>query len=209
MTHKLVLALSISILTALPMIACSSADVADPIGKAESAVTSLQIRARTRYLSPDGACGDEKGTNVCTFDFGAPNPTEILTAVSHDRVELTYLVRPDFLFARGGLAVKEAIPLDEETTNTLGLPPGTMVQPQFAPLTGGEDGEPVTVSLNVGTVLVAAPKNETFEPATRAACCSNNGDIKICTNCTGGNSSETPPFHGSWCCINSIHFNPI
>ncbi|APR81917.1 Hypothetical protein A7982_07266 [Minicystis rosea] len=204
MTKKL--ALAISILTALPMHACSSAEVADTIGTAESAVTNPRVGARTRYLDQDGACGD-KGTNVCSFGFGATNPTEILTAVSHDRVELTYLARPDFLFSRGGLAVKEAIPLDDETTITLGLPPGTMVQPQFAPLTGGDDGEPVTVSLNVGTVLIAAPNHETFDPPMRTACCSD-GQVKICANCTGGNSGENPSFAGSWCCFNSIHFNP-
>ncbi|APR76704.1 Hypothetical protein A7982_02051 [Minicystis rosea] len=205
MTKKL--ALAISILTALPMLRCSSAEVTDPIGQAQSAVTGPQIGTRTVYLEQDGACGDTKGTNVCSFGFGASDPTEILTAVSRDRVVLTYLTRPDFLFGRGGLAVKEAIPLDDDTTSELGLPPGTMVQPQFAPLSGGDDGQPVTISLDVGTVLVAAPDHETFDPPMFTRCC-DDGQIKFCRGCTGGNSNETPAFSGSWCCANSKFFNP-
>ncbi len=99
MTKKL--ALAISIHDRLPMLACSSAEVIEPIGQAEGAVTRPQIGARTRYLEQDGACGDTKGRTSCTFGFGATDPTEILTAVSSDRVELTYLTRPDFLFTRG------------------------------------------------------------------------------------------------------------
>ncbi|MCP3100792.1 hypothetical protein LZ198_18130 [Myxococcus sp. K15C18031901] len=198
-------ALAISVLTSLSLLACNSTDSVDPIGQHESAATSPSVGARTRYLDKDGGCGD-KGTNVCSFGFGTTDPTEILTAVGEDRVELTYLEKPDFLLGRGGLAVKEAIPLDEATTSALGLPEGTMVHPQFAPLTSNSAGL-MTVSLSVGTIRVDTPDTDTYDPPMQVRCC-GDGQIKFCRSCVGGNSSERPPFRGSACCLNSIHYDP-
>ncbi|MCP3063647.1 hypothetical protein LXT21_33225 [Myxococcus sp. K38C18041901] len=198
-------AFAVSFLTALSLFGCNSADVADPLGQAESAATSVGVGTRTRYLAPDGACGDQ-GTNVCSFGFGTTQPTELLTVVGANQVELTYLTKPELLLARGGLAVKTAILLDEQVTNELGLPTGTLVQPQFSPLVYDTSGF-VKVRLNIGTVLVEPPDKENFDPQATVRCCSD-GHAKTCRGCVGGNSSERPPFSGSSCCMNSIHFDP-
>jgi hypothetical protein len=191
------------VLLSLAPFACSSADVPGDVGQVKHAIIGGSVGIRTSYCDDVEQCMVGGNAPACAIAYQEQAATEMMTVVDESRVTLTYVEDPVFLFGREGLAVKEPIILDSQTTTALGLPPGTMVQAQFAPLMEDADGN-LTIELGVGTVTIPASEPETFEPPLAKVCCPAGGGAHVCSGCRGGNSSDN--YAGSWCCTNSVHY---